>query len=69
MIDFFCVHQHVANAKKGRSADPFMGRSRGGLTIKIRALVDADGRPIRLEFTAGQAADAAQPTGCSTSGG
>ncbi|MDR6100248.1 transposase [Agrobacterium larrymoorei] len=35
-----------------------MGRSRGGLTTKIHALVDADGRPVRLELTAGQAADA-----------
>ena len=35
-----------------------MGRSRGGLTTKIHALVDAEGRPIRLELTAGQAADA-----------
>ena len=25
-----------------------MGRSRGGLTTKIHALVDAEGRPIRL---------------------
>ncbi|MBW9089025.1 transposase [Rhizobium wenxiniae] len=33
-----------------------MGRSRGGLTTKIHALVDADGRPVRLELTAGQAA-------------
>lgn len=30
-----------------------MGRSRGGLTTKIHALVDADGRPVRLELTAG----------------
>jgi transposase len=35
-----------------------MGRSRGGLTTKIHALVDADGRPIRLMLTAGQANDA-----------
>lgn len=35
-----------------------MGRSRGGLTTKIHALVDADGRPVRMELTAGQAADA-----------
>ena len=32
-----------------------MGRSRGGLTTKIHALVDALGRPIRLKLTAGQA--------------
>ena len=35
-----------------------MGRSRGGLTTKLHALVDAEGRPVRLELTAGQAADA-----------
>jgi transposase len=34
-----------------------MGRSRGGLTTKIHAVVDADGRPIRLMLTAGQAHD------------
>ncbi len=34
-----------------------MGRSRGGLTTKIHALVDAMGRPIVLKLTAGQAHD------------
>jgi len=34
-----------------------MGRSRGGLTTKIHALVDAEGRPIRLKLTGGQAHD------------
>ena len=34
-----------------------MGRSRGGLTTKIHALVDALGRPIRLKLTEGQAHD------------
>ena len=34
-----------------------MGRSRGGLTTKIHALVDAGGRPVRLELTARQAGD------------
>ena len=34
-----------------------MGRSRGGLTTKIHAVVDADGRPVRLTLTAGQAHD------------
>lgn len=35
-----------------------MGRSRGGLTTKIHALVDAKGRPLRLLITPGQAHDA-----------
>ena len=34
-----------------------MGRSRGGLTTKIHALVDACGLPILLKITAGQAHD------------
>ena len=34
-----------------------MGRSRGGLTTKIHALVDADGLPVLLKLTAGQAHD------------
>ena len=34
-----------------------MGRSRGGLTTKIHALVDVNGLPIRLKLTEGQAHD------------
>ena len=34
-----------------------MGRSRGGLTTKIHALVDANGLPILLKITPGQAND------------
>ena len=34
-----------------------MGRSRGGLTTKIYALVDAEGLPIALKLTEGQAHD------------
>ncbi len=34
-----------------------MGRSRGGLTTKIHALVDAYGLPITLKLTEGQAHD------------
>jgi transposase len=34
-----------------------MGRSRGGLTTKIHALVDAAGLPIALKITEGQAHD------------
>jgi len=35
-----------------------MGRSQGGLTTKIHALVDAEGQPIRPELTLGHAGDA-----------
>ena len=34
-----------------------MGRLRGGLTTKVHALVDANGLPIALKLTAGQAHD------------
>ena len=34
-----------------------MGRSRGGLTTKIHALVDANGLPVLLKLTPGQAHD------------
>ena len=34
-----------------------MGRSRGGLTTKIHAVVDAGGLPIALKLTPGQAHD------------
>jgi hypothetical protein len=32
-----------------------MGRSRGGLTSKIHAVVDTNGLPVRLAVTAGEA--------------
>jgi transposase len=38
--------------------DHCLGRSRGGLTTKIHALVDRQGLPLRLGLTAGQAHDA-----------
>ena len=34
-----------------------MGRSRGGLTTKIHALVDTNGLPIAIKLTEGQAHD------------
>lgn len=50
------VHQHAANVKKDDRSG-CMGRSRGGLTTKIHALVDACGLPILLKLTEGQAHD------------
>ena len=35
-----------------------MGRSRGGLTTKIHALVNENGLPLRFELTSGEAHDA-----------
>jgi transposase len=40
-----------------------MGRSRGGLTTKIHARVDADGNPIALKLSEGQAHDGQSAAG------
>ncbi len=51
------VHQHAANAQK-KTTDPVAWVARaGGLTTKIHALVDAEGLPIDLKLTEGQAHD------------
>jgi transposase len=39
-----------------------MGRSRGGLTTKIHAVVDANGNPIMIKLTEGQAHDGRSAT-------
>src|SRR5215203_2306413 len=49
------VHQHAACIARNKSQS--MGRSRGGLTSKIHAVVDTNGLPIRLALTAGEAHD------------
>ena len=49
------VHQHGACIKSNWRQ--LMGRSRGGLTSKIHALVDTNGLPVRLALTAGEAHD------------
>jgi transposase len=49
------VHQHAACITKDWRQS--MGRSRGGLTSKIHALVDSNGLPVRLALTPGQAHD------------
>ena len=54
------VHQHGACAKKGEHL--CTGRSRGGLTTKIHAVVDANGLPIRLALSAGQDHDSCLAT-------
>jgi transposase len=49
------VHQHGACIIRNRRQS--MGRSRGGLTSKIHALVDTNGLPVRIALTAGEAHD------------
>ena|GEM_PF-5629714 len=51
------VRQHGA-AGKWRGSGRGMRRREGGLSNKLRALVDADGRPIGLRLTGGQVLDA-----------
>ncbi|WP_225063168.1 IS5 family transposase [Komagataeibacter rhaeticus] len=59
MIDSTIVraHQHSAGARKKGGADQAIGRSRGGLTSKIHAIVDAAGKAVALSLTPGQRAD------------
>src|SRR5262245_9827916 len=49
------VHQHGACVTRNRRQS--MGRSRGGLTSKIHAVVDTNGLPVRVALTAGEAHD------------
>src|SRR5277367_1753162 len=49
------VHQHGACVADNNHQD--MGRSRGGLTSKIHAVVDTDGLPVHLALTPGEAHD------------
>jgi len=57
MIDTTIVraHQHSAGAKK--DGEQAIGRSRGGLSTKITATVDALGNPIGFHLAPGQASD------------
>jgi hypothetical protein len=57
MIDTSIVRVHQHAACIGRNGGQSMGRSRGGLTSKIHAVVDTNGLPVRLGLTAGEAHD------------
>src|SRR5262245_49411205 len=52
-----CPSTGCDGKKGGTDADHCLGRSRGGLATKIHAVVDAQGLPIRLGLTTGQAHD------------
>ena len=49
------VHQHGACIAGNRAQ--LMGRSRGGLSTKIHAVVDGKGLPVQLGLTSGEAHD------------
>lgn len=57
MIDASIVRVHQHGACIGRNRRQSMGRSRGGLTSEIHAVVDANGLSVRLALTAGEAHD------------
>src|SRR4249919_2766856 len=57
MIDTSVVRVHLHGACIAGNREQQMGRSRGGLTSKIHAVVDADGLPVRLGLTPGEAHD------------
>ncbi|MEA2963069.1 MAG: hypothetical protein QOI46_3167 [Alphaproteobacteria bacterium] len=57
MIDTSIVRVHQHGACITRNQRQSMGRSRGGLTSKIHALVDSNGLPVRLAVSPGEARD------------
>ncbi|VVC46398.1 Ribonuclease H-like domain,Transposase, IS4-like,Transposase, Tn5-like, core,CAAX amino terminal [Cinara cedri] len=62
MIDGTIVRAHACAAgyKKDTGAQEALGRSKGGFTTKIHALVDALGNPLKFTLTAGQRNDITQ---------
>jgi transposase len=57
MIDTSIVRVHQHGACITRYQRQSMGRSRGGLTSKIHAVVDGNGLPVRLALSPGEAHD------------
>jgi transposase len=57
MIDTSMVRVHQHAACIADSANQAIGRSRGGLTSKLHAVVDGNGLPVRLGITPGEAHD------------
>jgi transposase len=57
MIDTSIVRVHQHGACINRNRRQSTGRSRGGLTSKIHALVDTNGLPVRVALTPGEAHD------------
>ena len=64
MIDSTIVRAHACAAGYGKNsqAKEALGRSKGGFTTKIHALVDALGLPLKFVLTPGQRNDITQAT-------
>jgi transposase len=54
MVDTYIVRVHQHGACIARNKEQQMGRSRGGLTSKVHAVVDAIGLPVRLGLSPGE---------------
>lgn len=54
MIDGSIVRLHQHGAPPKKQQEEAIGKSRGGLSTKIHAAVDALGNPVRLRLTEGQ---------------
>src|SRR5215471_3310154 len=59
MIDATIVRASAQCRRTKKNGEQAIGRSRGGLTTKIHALVDALGNPVEVMLTPGQAHDLA----------
>lgn len=61
-IDSTIVRAHACSAGYGKNSQEKegLGRSKGGFTTKIHALVDALGNPLKFSLTAGQRHDITQ---------
>ncbi len=57
MIDASVVRVHQHGACIAGKDEQQMGRSRGGRTSKLHAVVDANGRPVHLGLKSGEAHD------------
>jgi transposase len=56
------AHPHAAGARRvgGVACDPALGRSRGGFTTKLHAVVSSSGQLVRCVLTGGQVNDVTQ---------
>ena len=59
MIDatFLKAHRTASSLRAKRGRGRLIGRTKGGLNTKLRAMADAEGRPIRFCLSAGQVSD------------
>ncbi len=57
MIDTSVVRVHQHGACIAGNREQHMGQSRGRLTSKVHAVVDANGLPVRLDLSPGEAHD------------